>query len=158
MDGEDGEDYDSINEIMELLPKDAGVKEIVPNVSEPDNIFKAYMEYKTIWEPKSVLKWEEWFGKSQANLQRYHRSVDTFRYIDRVIETGTASGEDIAAKLTKVAHKILGDKPRSTRDFVKNCMYFYFHPPKSADPKRPPKCTSQQLESAIAEAGLPALG
>lgn len=125
-----------------------------PNIMEPDNIYTAYKEYKIVWEPEPVLRWEEWFGMSQANVQRYHRCVDTFRYIDRAVAASSMSAEAVAAQLTSIAHSLLGSSPRSPRDFVKNCMYFYFHPPKVVDPKRPPKCTRTQLEAAISAAGL----
>lgn len=122
-----------------------------PNVIEPDNILMGYKDWKENWSgDDGPLEWNAWFGKEQANKQRYFKTHDTYIYMDKAAACLTP--EIIADKLTEIAR----DLNVSPRDFVKNCMYFYFRPP-SETAKAKSKCTREQLESAIAAAGLPSL-
>lgn len=150
---------DTINQLYESITATANAfHSSKPNVMEPDDIYAAYQEYKTVWEVEPVLRWEEWFGTSQSNSQRYHKSIDTYRYIDRVVgssstSTSSSTAREVCDKLTRCAEML----KVSVRDFVKNCMYHYYHPCRKSDVKRPPKCTRTQLEQVIANAELPPL-
>jgi hypothetical protein len=142
-----------IAEAAEFITSTASTAMPMPNVLEPDNIYEAYKQYTTVFK-ESPRNWTEWYGKDKSNMMRFHKSYDTYLYID-AHSNSNANAASVCSKL-QTAGTSLGV---SNRDFVKNCVYFYFHPPKSTTqaPKRPPKCTPEQLESAITAAGLPAL-
>lgn len=142
-----------ITKAAKYIINTTGTTPAIPNVLEPDNIYEAYQQYTDVFK-ESPRNWTEWYGKDKSNMMRFHKSYDTYLYIDKAIEA-IPSTVSVCSKLETAANSL----GVSNRDFVKNCMYFYFHPPKSTTqaPKRPPKCTPEQLESAITATGLPAL-
>ena len=74
-----------------------------------------------------------------------------------VVSSSSSTSEITAQEVCNALTRCAAQLDVSVRDFVKNCMYHYYHPCRKSDVKRPPKCTRTQLELVIANAELPPL-
>lgn len=137
-----------IQSLAAALSKDTSK---MPSVLEPDNLYMAYTQFKEVWEVQDHMEWSVWFPFDTSSKSRYHKCSDTYRYINTCITTMSTDAKTVVDKLGHVAKAL----NVCMRDLVKNCFYFAYNPPKSADVKRGPKCTRTDLNAALVAVGLP---
>lgn len=135
---------------IEVKPEKKKKKEesmTMPEVLEPTDLCLAYQQFKDIWQKETDLTWKEWFD-DDASKHRYDKSHDAYKYIDRAVETGLTA-EEVIDKLECVANEL----NVTTSVLVKNCFYYYFHPPKNGKDKR--KVQPEQIRDLLMKVGLP---
>jgi len=161
-----------ITKIAEALldeEEEKAAQNVMPNVLEPDDLHKSYQQYCDVWrkEKERSLNWEDWFPLSVADKIRYHRCVNMYRYIYTHTTKEEAEAVEAATDSTKTKEKekdlidklyIAAKATKSNmREFVKNCIYFYYHPPKKTDKKHAPKHTQDDIDKIFKDVGLPPL-